>query len=174
MFGFQNCGKGPWTLLLLFSHLVISDSFVTLWTVGHQAPLSMGFSRQEYWSGLLFPPPGDLSHPGIEPASLVSPALTGGFFLIHWAIREVLCPGYRERKWIFIILVETPVFFSHRIWDSNQGVICSKVCTIQHHLETWKTYRFHGPSSTYWIKSLRVGPQVICVLTRPPANSDAC
>ena len=41
---------------------------------GHQAPLSMGFFRQEHWSGLLGPPPGDLSHPGIEPASPVSSA----------------------------------------------------------------------------------------------------
>ena len=40
----------------------------------------MGFSRQEYWSGLPCPPPGDLPAPGIEPASLMSPALTGGFF----------------------------------------------------------------------------------------------
>ena len=45
-----------------------------------QAPLPMGFSRQEYWSGLPFPPPGDLPHPGIESASLSSPALAGGFF----------------------------------------------------------------------------------------------
>ena len=44
------------------------------------APLSMGFSRQEYWSGLPFPSPGDLPNPGIEPASLTSPALAGGFF----------------------------------------------------------------------------------------------
>ena len=43
--------------------------FVTPWTVGHQAPPSMGFSRQEYQSGLLFPSPGDLPHPGIEPGS---------------------------------------------------------------------------------------------------------
>ena len=49
--------------------------FVTLWTVAHQAPLSMGVSRQEYWSGLPFPPPGDLPDPGIEPASPVHPAL---------------------------------------------------------------------------------------------------
>jgi len=41
----------------------------------------MGFSRQEYWSGLPFPSPGDLPHPGMQPASLMSPALTGGFFL---------------------------------------------------------------------------------------------
>ena len=50
--------------------------FVTLWTVAHQAPLSMAFLRQEYWSGLLFPFPGDLPNPGIE--SLMSPALAGG------------------------------------------------------------------------------------------------
>ena len=52
---------------------------VTPWTVAHQAPLSMKFSRQEYWSGLPFSPPGDLSAPGIEPASPKSPALAGGF-----------------------------------------------------------------------------------------------
>ena len=45
-----------------------------------QAPLSMGFSRQEYWGGVPCPPPGDLLNPGIEPASPVSPALPGGFF----------------------------------------------------------------------------------------------
>ena len=48
--------------------------FVTLWTVAHQALLSVGFSRQEYWNGLPFPPLGDLPNPGIKPASLASPA----------------------------------------------------------------------------------------------------
>ena len=46
----------------------MSDSYVTPWTVAHQAPLSMGFPRQEYWSGLPFPSPGDLPDPGIEPS----------------------------------------------------------------------------------------------------------
>ena len=55
-------------LLLLFSHQVLSNSFATPWTVASQAPLSMGFFRQEYWSGLPFPPPGDLPDPGIEPS----------------------------------------------------------------------------------------------------------
>ena len=54
----------------------MSDSFVIPWTVAHQAPLSKGSSRQEYWSGLPFPPPGDLPDPGIEPTF---PALAGGF-----------------------------------------------------------------------------------------------
>ena len=47
------------------------------WTIAHQAPLSMGFSRQEYWSGLPRPPPGDLPNPDIEPESLTCPALAG-------------------------------------------------------------------------------------------------
>ena len=55
----------------MFSCSVMSDS-ATLWTVACQGPLSMGFSRQEYWSGLLFPSPGNLPDPGIKP---VSPAL---------------------------------------------------------------------------------------------------
>ena len=52
----------------------------TLWIVAHQSPLSMGFSRQEHWIGLLYPPPGDLPDPGIKPISLLSPALAGRFF----------------------------------------------------------------------------------------------
>ena len=54
--------------------------FVTPRTVAHQAPPSMGFSRQDYWSGLPFPPPGDLPDPETELASPVSPALAGRFF----------------------------------------------------------------------------------------------
>ena len=55
--------------LLLLSHLVVSDSFVSPWTVALQAPLFMEFSSQEYWSGLPFPSPGNLPNPGIEPTS---------------------------------------------------------------------------------------------------------
>ena len=53
---------------------------LTPWTVARLAPLSMGFSRHEYWSRLPFPSPGDIPDPGIEPASLISPALAGRFF----------------------------------------------------------------------------------------------
>ena len=61
------------------AYSVVSDSLWPPWTVALQAPPSMGFSRQEYWSGLPFLSPGDLPSPGIEPASLTSPALAGGF-----------------------------------------------------------------------------------------------
>ena len=57
---------------------VVSNSFATLWTVACQTPLSMGFSRHEYWNGLPFPPPGDLPDPETEP---MSPALAERFFI---------------------------------------------------------------------------------------------
>ena len=60
--------------VFMLSHVQL---FVTPWTVGHQAPLSLGFFRQGYWSGLLFPPPENLAHPGIK---LSSPELAGRFF----------------------------------------------------------------------------------------------
>ena len=61
----------------------VLPSCLTLWTVALQAPLSMGFSRQEYWNELPFPPPGDRPDPGIELTSLLSPALAGRFFTIR-------------------------------------------------------------------------------------------
>ena len=64
-------------VLSCFSHIQL---FETAWTVVHQAPLFMGFSRQEYWSGLPFPSPEDLPNAGIEPMSLMSLELAGGFF----------------------------------------------------------------------------------------------
>ena len=64
-------------MLSCFSHVRL---FVTLWTIARQAPLSMGFFRHEYWSGLPCPPPGNLPDPGIEPRSLMSPALSDRFF----------------------------------------------------------------------------------------------
>ena len=61
---------------------IVAQSYLTLvtpWTVAHQAPLSMGFSRQEYWNGLSFSTPGDLPNPGIKPLSLATLTLAGEF-----------------------------------------------------------------------------------------------
>ena len=63
-----------------FDHVTIGLLCVTLWTVAPQAPLLMGFSRQEYWIGLPCSSPGDLRNPGIKPGSLMSPALASRFF----------------------------------------------------------------------------------------------
>ena len=64
----------------MLSHFSRVQPFATLWTAACQASLSKGFSRQEYWSELPCPPPEDLPDPGIEPMSLMSPALAGVFF----------------------------------------------------------------------------------------------
>ena len=71
-------------VLICFSCVLL---FATLWTVPHQAPLSLGFSRQEYWNGLLCPPPGDTPIPRIEPVSV---SCKGGFFTTHYAIWEAI------------------------------------------------------------------------------------
>ena len=75
---------------------------MTLWTIAPQAPSYMGFSRQEYWSGLPFPPPGDLPDPGIEHKSPVSPALAGGFFITE--------PIRKPIQKVYIILLFISVF----------------------------------------------------------------
>ena len=71
------------------SHFSRVQLFATLWTMAHQTPLSMGFFRQEYWSGVPWPPPGAL--PGIECVSLTSPALAGRFFTTSATWEAHLC-----------------------------------------------------------------------------------
>ena len=95
-----------------FSHVQL---FAILWTVAYQAPLSMGFSRQEYWSGLPCPPPRDIPNPGIKPTSLMSPALAGRSLPLviyththththtHITMQLTLCPKYFFYTCIFII-----------------------------------------------------------------------
>ena len=96
----------------------MSDPFATSWTIALHDPLSMGFSRHEYWSGLPFPSPGDLPNPGIEP---MSPALAGGFFTteppgkplskfttqINHSINKFLRAEHaKQRREIYALLVE--------------------------------------------------------------------
>ena len=95
-----------WSMWSLFSHVRL---FATPWTGAHQAPLSMGFSRQEYWSGLPCSPSGDPPNPGTEPTSLIkSPALGGGFFTksttwgVFWDCVCMLNPS--SRVWLCVTL----------------------------------------------------------------------
>ena len=68
------------SFVFVLGRSVMSDSFETPWTVDCQAPLTMEFSTQEYWSGVPFPTPGDLPDPGMEPVSLAPPAVACGLF----------------------------------------------------------------------------------------------
>ena len=90
----------------------MSNSFVTPWTVACQVPLSLGFPRQTYWNGLLFPSPGDLPNPGIKS---VSPGLAGRFFTVRSPGKHrrgsrkcnlAPCPGRRGEngyRWVLIL-----------------------------------------------------------------------
>ena len=75
----QHFAGGVAMCVCMCSIVKLCQLFATPWTVALQAPLSMGFSRQEYWGGLPFPPPGDLPSPGIEPVSPAAPILSGRF-----------------------------------------------------------------------------------------------
>ena len=97
----------------MLSHSSRVQLFATLWTVAHQAPLSMGFSRQEYWSGLPCPPPGDLPDPGIKPASLMSLALAGEFFTTNttWEAQNCHTPNlFRDLHQIILRLINLSLF----------------------------------------------------------------
>ena len=84
-------------MLNSFSHVWL---FATLWTAALQAPLFMGFSRQECWIGLPCPPPGDLPNPGIKPESLKSPAFVGRFFTMSaiWEVQYEVISHDGEKK----------------------------------------------------------------------------
>ena len=87
--------------MYMLNHLSHVRLFATQWTVACQAPLSMGFSRQEYWSELPCPPPGDLPNPGTKPRSPGSPALQADSLpLIHWGrpFRQLINPNYNVSK----------------------------------------------------------------------------
>ena len=100
--------------------------FANLWTVTHQAPLSMGFSRQEYWSGLPCPPPGALPNPGIELVSLLSPALADGFFTTRTTWEALVLwktPIWKESLILFLIGLFS--FFSFLRPQSVLHLYCS-------------------------------------------------
>ena len=107
----------------MFSHIQL---FATPWTVGHQAPLSTGFSRQEYWSGFPFPPPRDLSHMGIEPTSPASPALGSRrfttepqkkppFHLSPVSPLKILSPGRENFNYTTCCILSHLQAFSHAV-----------------------------------------------------------
>ena len=127
----------------VLSHSIVFDS-VTPWIVARQAPLSMGFSRQEYWSGLPFPTPGDLPNPGMEPRSpalLVDslPAEPSGnscwmegnlFFLSSFRAHQVTVHDGRNCWWL-----QDPFFAD---MGGNIPFCCHPVCLIYMLSTSWE------------------------------------
>ena len=93
----------------LLSHVWL---FATPWTVDHQAPLSMEFSRQEYWSGLPFPSPGDLPNPRIDPRS---PASQVDVLLSKPPLSSLIQLNYIRKMWVFLVLICQLLRSSHLI-----------------------------------------------------------
>ena len=107
-------------------HFSCVQLFSTSWTIARQTPLPIGFSRQEYWSGLQFPPPGDLPNPGIETTSPEAPVLQANslplshrgrhpLMYYHCAtmlLSDVLCPEAKRKKKELHCSLLTPLFFS--------------------------------------------------------------
>ena len=86
---------------MLISHSVVSETFATPWTIAHQAPLSMGFPRQEHWSRLPVPSSADFPDPGIKP---VSPVLAGGLFTTEPPGKHLWPTALRKQKRALLIL----------------------------------------------------------------------
>ena len=108
------------------AYSVVWEALPTPWTVACQDPLSMGYPRQEYWSGLPFPTLGELPHSGIEP---VSPALAGGLFITEPLGNPNICPlpppnvQNQSKTFLLLVYLEWVLFlwFPHRYWKITRG-----------------------------------------------------
>ena len=114
----------------LLSHVWITE---TPWTVARQASLSMGFSKQEYWSGLPCLPPGDLPSPGIEPTSITSPALAGKSFTTSATWEALLKSVAHLLSW----LSSNQAWFSypclaHSLAAMHVGFFCAALSPVAH------------------------------------------
>ena len=121
---------------------------MTLWTGAHQASPSMGFSRQEYWSGLPFPSPGDLPNPGIEPASLMSP---------DWQVGSLpLLPPGKYLCCLFKTLVKLINFCKAVFYLSSMSHLSGVLVNLHHYrnlLYCVKIIRI-APNQIFWILEL--------------------
>ena len=126
-------------LMCMLSCFIRVRLFVTPWTVANQAPLSMGFSRQEYWSGLPFPSPGNLSDSGIEPASPEAPSLREINNLI-WGFsggtsgKEPACQSRRHERHGFDHWVGKIPW--RRAWQSTPVFLAGYSPSLQGHKES--------------------------------------
>ena len=141
----QLAHRGPTPLspcmcvLGCFNHVWLSAD---PWTIAHQAPLSVGFSRQEYWSGWPCPPPGDLPNPGIELASLKSPALAGGFLFFFKPLVSLGNPFlpvwlsyYGCNKWWQTYWLKTTPIYHLIVWEVRSLDIRVLAILLQEALE---------------------------------------
>ena len=144
----------PWTNHLficavwVLSHLSHVQLFATLWTVISRAPLPMGFSRQECWNGLPLPSQRNLPHPGIEPMSLTSPELAGGFFTTSatWVAHLFMCVCVCVCVCVCALQADS-LPLSHQ--GSPLFIGSSPVGTPEHWVK-WNFFHFPGFGDVWW------------------------
>ena len=129
----------------MLSHFSCVQFSVTPWTVGHQAALPMGFSRQEYWSGLPCPPPGDLPDPGMEPVFPESPALQTDSLPPSHLGSPVLASIIQQSDSVIYIYIYIYIYilfhiFSTVVYYRILTIVNSQYCKYQWHLVV---YPFH-------------------------------
>ena len=125
--------------------------FAALWIIACQAPLFKGFSRQECWSGLPFPPPGNHPNPGIKPVSLTSPVLAGGFFTTSTILSPEVCSDSCPlSRWRYLSISSSavPFFCLHSV----HGILQARI------LEWVAIFFFSGPR---FIRTLHYDPSVL-------------
>ena len=143
------------TKLLEFCCCLVAKSwlFVTSWAIAHQAPLSMGFSRQEYWSGLPFPFPGDLPNPRIK---LTSPALAVRVFTVEPS-------GNVEAVWVWVGKEFPDTEYFRREWIYLRTKSRDEVGSRHPHDRPERADSFHGLiASFYSIKKILAGRLALC------------
>ena len=119
----------------------MSDS-ETPWTGAHQAPLSMGFPRQEYWSALPCPPPRDLPDPGMEPVSPASPALAGGFFTTE-APRKPVSTNPSAHSSTYPLVHHPPPSLNHPSTSTPTPAHPASQAASSHHSSTHSSNVYH-------------------------------
>ena len=122
--------------------------FATPWTVARQAPLSMEFSRQEYWSGLPFPIPGDLPNPGIKPTSLSSPVLAGWLFTNCTTLEAPSCLLYSPIQSLLYLLFSSVALFIYLFLIEGWLLYSIMLVSTKHQHESAISLPMSLPTST--------------------------
>ena len=143
----------------------MSNTFVTAWTVAHQIPVSMGFSRQEYRSGLQFTSPGDLLNPGIEPTS---PALRAyyvyhGLLFSWWAVSDSTTPWTPARQASLSFTISRSLLkfkFIESVMLSNHLILCCCLLLLPSVFPSMRVFPselvFHIRWPKYWSSSFSI------------------
>ena len=137
--------------------------FATLWTVARQAPLSVGFSRQEYWSGLPCPPPGDLPNPGIKPTSPTPPALASGRLTTSATWESLVTPwtAETEASLSFTISLSLLKLMSiESMMSSNHLILCHPLLLLLSIFPSIRVFSNESALHIRWPKywSLNISP----------------